>query len=226
MFLFFPFSCLTSYILSLGTGSKILDLWKARKQGHREVELLKCHTFILRGHSSLERFLATKALFYWGKVGGGKEETEKYDSRNHIAGMPKGGSDKWVIVHQLLLVIKHEFPISIWPTVYRRPVGTWFPFRQQSLTWKNKTQCMSQRKMKSHCKRLRRTLANVQRCIFVLCFPKIPGSAPFPTSLESHWTVSTAAQCQRNKPWSVTFRPFPPFCLHKGDRDYPVPISL
>lgn len=33
------------------------------------------------------------------KVGGGKEETEKCDSRNHIAEMPKGGSNKWVIVH-------------------------------------------------------------------------------------------------------------------------------
>lgn len=32
------------------------------------------------------------------KVGGGKEENEKHDSRNHVVEMPKGGSNKEVIV--------------------------------------------------------------------------------------------------------------------------------
>ena len=45
-------------------------------------------------NSSLEGFIAAKALFYWRKLGGRKEEKEKYDSRNHIAEMPKGGSNK------------------------------------------------------------------------------------------------------------------------------------
>ena len=45
-------------------------------------------------NSSLEGFIAAKALFHWGKLGGRKEEKEKYDSRNHIAEMPKGGSNK------------------------------------------------------------------------------------------------------------------------------------
>lgn len=100
-------------------------------------------------------------------------------------------------------MIKHEFPIYIWPRTCRWPASTWFPFLQQSLTQRYKIHSMFNLKMKWSCKRLtgctyKHPALYIHVCTLPPKDPKGPSLSQFRFPLKSHWTVSVASRAKKS----------------------------
>ena len=115
-------------------------------------------------------------------------------------------------------MIKHEFPIYIWPRTCRWPASTWFPFLQQSLTQRYKIHSMFNLKMKWSCKRLRGALTNIQHCIYAcaLSLPKTPWPIPFPIPLPLEKSLNYLSSFQgQEELWADIFWSFLPISTER-----------
>lgn len=174
----------------------------------------------------MERFLATKALFYWWKSGVGRKKqksmilgTTLQTCRREVR------TSEWLFISYCQwLNMNSPFPYD--PRLADDLLVHDFHFVSSHWHEKIKLSVCSKGKWNHIVRGWGAHLQIPRTAHSCALFPKTPRSVPFPTSLESHWTLSIAALCQRNKLWSDAFWPFPPFCLHKGDHDFPVPISL
>lgn len=176
-------------------------------------------------YSSLERFLAAKAFFYWWKSGAGRKK-----QKSMILGTTLQKCWREVRTSEWLFISYYQWLNMNSPFPYDPLLADDLlvhDFHSVSSHWHEKRK-LSVRSKGNWNHILRGWGAHLQTfsptCTCALCFLKTPRSVPFPTSFERHWIVSTAAVLEKH--WSDAFWPFPPFCLLKGDHDFSVLISL
>lgn len=182
---------------------------------------------LLRERSSLERFRAAKALFYWWESGVGREKKKSMILGTTLQKCQREvQTSKWLFVSYCqwlnmnapfpydpgladdLLVHDFHFISSHWHEDRKSTL-------RSKLRWNNIV-----RGWDVHLE----TYRNILLCTLP---PKDPKASLFP-NFTLPWKPLTCLGCCQGREtfWNDVFWPFLPFCLHRGNHDFLVLSSL